>query len=110
MIAHALHQSGANVIQAGTASEALRQFQQMRPHLLLTDIGMADMDGYQLLETIRAHALAPFIAVALTAYATPSDKERTLRSGFQAHVSKPVELPQLLSTVADLLDRHSWKS
>jgi PAS domain S-box-containing protein len=110
MIAHALHQSGANVIQAGTASEALRQFQQVRPHLLLTDIGMADMDGYQLLETIRAHALAPFIAVALTAYATPSDKERTLRSGFQAHVSKPVELPQLLSTVADLLDRHSWKS
>ena len=64
---------------------------------------------YQLLETMRTHASAPFVAVALTAYATLSDRERTLRSGFQAHVSKPVELPQLLSTVAALLDRHSWK-
>src|SRR5215470_4763504 len=50
MIAHALQQSGANVIQAGIAPEMLRQFQQARPHLPLTDVGMPDMDGYQLLQ------------------------------------------------------------
>ncbi len=70
----------------------------------------AGMDGYRLLETIRSHAFAPFIAVALTAYASPLDKDKTLQSGFQAHVSKPVELPQLLTTVADLLDRRRRKS
>ena len=68
---------------------------------------MPDTDGYQLLEMIHDQTPQPPPAVALTAYATPADKERALRSGFQAHVSKPVELPELVSVLAGLLKRAS---
>jgi len=77
------------------------------PDILVTDIGMPETDGYQLLEMIHGQTPQPPPAVALTAYATPADKERALRSGFQAHVSKPIALSELVSILAGLLRRAS---
>jgi len=107
MIAHALERFGASVAQAASASEALREFVKAIPNIVISDIGMPDMDGYQLLAMIQAQTSEPPPAIALTAYAGPADRERALRSGFQAHIGKPVELSKLISTVADLLGRAS---
>jgi CheY-like chemotaxis protein len=105
MIALALQRFGASVAQAGSASEALREFVDAPPNIVISDIGMRDMDGYELLAMIRGKITEPPPAIALTAYATPADKKRALDYGFQAHMSKPVELSQLISTIADLLGR-----
>jgi len=107
MIAYGLQQFGASVAQASSAAEALREFVTSTPDILVSDIGMPDTDGYQLLALIQGQTSQPPPAVALTAYATPADRERALRSGFQAHVNKPVELPQLVSVLAGLLKRAS---
>jgi CheY-like chemotaxis protein/two-component sensor histidine kinase len=107
MIAHALQRFGASVAQAASASEALREFVKATPNIVISDIGMPDMDGYQLLAMIQAQTSEPPPAIALTAYAGPAERERALHSGFQAHIGKPVELSKLVSTVADLVGRAS---
>ena len=105
MIAYILREFGASVAQASSASEALREFVAATPNILISDIGMPDMDGYQLLAMIHAQTPQPPPAIALTAYAGPGDKEYALRSGFKAHMSKPIEPSELVSTVAELLGR-----
>lgn len=107
MISLALQRFGASVAQAGSASEALSEFVQGPPNIVISDIGMRDMDGYELLAMIRGKIPEPPPAIALTAYATPADKKRALDYGFQAHISKPVELSQLVSTIADLVGRKA---
>ena len=107
MIAYGLQQFGASVAQASSAAEALHEFASAAPDILVSDIGMTGMDGYQLLERIQSQTPQPPPAVALTAYATLADKERALRSGFQAHLSKPIALSELVSVVAGLLKRAS---
>jgi CheY-like chemotaxis protein len=67
--------------------------------VVLTDIEMPIEDGYKLVELIRASA-APRPAVALTAYAGPQDRDRLLAAGFKAHLTKPVQAPELLRTLA----------
>jgi len=107
MIAYGLQQFGASVAQASSAAEALHEFAMAAPDILVSDIGMTGMDGYQLLESIQSQTPQPPPAVALTAYATLADKERALRSGFQAHLSKPIALSELVSVVAGLVKRAS---
>jgi len=106
-IAAVLEQFGASVTQAASAVEALREFVTSPPDLLISDIGMPEMDGYQLLAAIQEKTQHPPPAVALTAYATPSERDRALRSGFQAHISKPVEVSELVSVAVRLLGRAS---
>ncbi|PYS13272.1 MAG: hypothetical protein DMG15_11695 [Acidobacteria bacterium] len=108
MIAHALQEFGASVAQASSAAEAFREFVSTTPDILVSDIGMPDADGYQLLAMIRAQAPEPPPAVAITAYATAAEKEHALRSGFQAHLSKPVELSKLVSVIAGLVRRTDY--
>ncbi|MNS90035.1 Virulence transcriptional regulatory protein PhoP [compost metagenome] len=73
--------------------------------MLVSDIGMPDADGFDLLAQIRAHAspdAANLPALALTAFAQPQDRQRALASGFQAWVSKPLDPAELLAAVAQL--------
>ena len=105
MIAYILGEFGASVAQASSASEALREFVAAPPNIVISDIGMPDMDGYQLLAKIQAQTPQPPPAIALTAYASREDKDRALRSGFKAHMSKPIEPSELVSTIAELLGR-----
>ena len=99
---------GAEVRTAGSAAEALTVFADWRPDVLVSDIGMPLEDGYALIGKVRARDKADggeVPAIALTAFAAPQDKERALASGFNKHLSKPVEPVQLAKEVARILGR-----
>lgn len=101
-------QCGARVVTAASSQEALRLLAETKPDVLISDIGMPDEDGYELIRKVRS---LPFEsggktpAVALTAYARAEDRLRALRTGYQMHVSKPVELAELVAIVASLANR-----
>jgi PAS domain S-box-containing protein len=101
-----LEAHGAQVVAASSAREALSLLSQSRPDLLVSDIGMPEMDGYQLMERIRAeNAGGPTLpAIAVTAFARPEDRRRAILAGYQAHVTKPVQPGELLLTVAGFAD------
>lgn len=103
-----LTQRGAKVMTATTSREALKVLQEWMPDVLVSDIGMPEEDGYTLISKIRA--LDPdhggrTPAVALTGYAGPDERRRLLSAGYQLHVTKPVELNELISAIADLSGR-----
>ena len=105
MLSLFLRRAGAEVSAAATAASALESLERFRPDVLVADIGMPEMDGYELLRRVRAlgaerGGLTP--AVALTAYAGEADRARALRSGFQAHLPKPVEPDALIKAVTVL--------
>jgi signal transduction histidine kinase/ActR/RegA family two-component response regulator len=108
LIQRVLAQCDAKVITASTAAEALTAVETERPDVLVSDIGMPDVDGYELLRRIRAlgHAGGGRLpAIALTAFARSEDRTRALRAGFLVHVSKPVEPAELVATVASVVGR-----
>jgi PAS domain S-box-containing protein len=100
-----LSDCGANVTAAASAAEALAATDNQRPDLLISDIGMPEIDGYQLLRSLRANSDVRFPAIALTAFARSEDRTRALLAGFVAHVSKPVEPAELIATVAAVSGR-----
>ena len=107
-----LEQAGANVSTAATASEAFAMLTRSQLDILLSDIGMPDMDGYMLIRQIRA--LPPerggqVKAIALTAYAGDFNRQQSLQAGFQQHIAKPIEPNELIKTIADLLGSNEIK-
>ena len=108
MLKSFLEHYGAQVTAAKSTAEALNLLKNAALDVLISDIGMPEADGYQLIESVRLlenEKYRALPAVALTAYARPEDKTRALRSGFQAHLSKPVELDELIATVAAVVNR-----
>jgi signal transduction histidine kinase len=108
LITAVLMQSGAEVQGCETVSEALAAIQAWRPDLLISDIGMPGVDGYELIRRIRALPAergGRVPAVALTAYARTEDRMQALRSGYQMHVPKPVEMAELVAVAASLIRR-----
>ena len=103
-----LMQCGAEVIVAGSASEAFEAIKVSAPDLLISDIGMPEMDGYELIRRVRSlpdESFARIPAIALTAYARVEDRMQALRNGYQMHVPKPVELAELVAVAASLVQR-----
>lgn len=103
-----LNHCGADVLIAGSAKEALEAIEKARPEILISDIGMPDEDGYELIKKIRALPArkgGKTPAIALTAYARTEDRLRALRSGYQMHVPKPVELAELVAVITSLVQR-----
>jgi signal transduction histidine kinase/ActR/RegA family two-component response regulator len=103
-----LRQAGAEVRGCTSGTEALEILQQWRPAVLVSDIEMPGLDGYTLLRRVRAldpdqGSKTP--AVALSAYNRPEDRIRSLRAGFNLHVSKPVDPNELAAIVASLAGR-----
>ncbi|HKW92543.1 MAG TPA: ATP-binding protein [Methylomirabilota bacterium] len=103
-----LGQAGADVRGCTSGAEALQILQQWRPAVLVSDIEMPGLDGYTLLRQLRA--LDPdqggkTPAIALSAYNQPEDRVRSLRAGFNFHVSKPVDPNELTAIVASLAGR-----
>jgi PAS domain S-box-containing protein len=101
-----LEQYGARVTAVASGIAALQALERWRPDVLVSDIGMADMDGYRLIEQIRSRpptqgGLVP--AIALTAYAAELDQKRALQAGFQQHLTKPLEPERLVSAIVSLL-------
>jgi len=108
LIARVLGDCAAVVMTAASAEEAVALVEAERPDVLVSDIGMPDTDGYELLRRVRA--LGPerggkVPAIALTAFARSEDRTRTLRAGFLVHVSKPVDASELIATIASVARR-----
>lgn len=96
------------ILSDGSAGEALAALEEMRPDLLISDIGMPGEDGYGLIRKVRALPAGcggKIPAIALTAYARTEDRLRALRAGYQMHISKPVELAELVAVMASLIGR-----
>jgi signal transduction histidine kinase len=108
LMAGMLQGYGADVSLADGGQAALTQLFERRPHVLIADLGMPGMDGYALIEQVRA--LDPDFggqtpAVAVTAYASAQDRLRALQAGYQNHVAKPVEPEELAIVIASLTGR-----
>ena len=108
LIGHVLSDCAASVIAAGSAVEALELVQQLRPHVMVSDIGMPEVDGIDLLRRIRAlgHERGGNTpAIALTAFARSEDRRRVLSAGYSEHLAKPVEAAKLVAAVAAAASR-----
>jgi CheY-like chemotaxis protein len=106
LVAFVLELHGARVIAAASASEALAILTQFKPDILLSDIGMPDIDGYMLMRQVRKLPLeqgGQIPAIALTAYAGEIDYQQAKAAGFQKHVPKPVDPDKLVEVIASLL-------
>ncbi|MDZ8096952.1 MULTISPECIES: YlcI/YnfO family protein [unclassified Nostoc] len=104
--AFVLSQSGANVTAVASGLEALQALEQFSFDVLVSDIGMPEMDGYMLMQQIRSRPPnqgGNIRAIALTAYAAEIDRQRALQVGFQTHITKPVEPEKLVRAVVSLV-------
>lgn len=104
----ALEQAGAIVTTVQSAAEALAKLTQERQNLLISDIGLPDITGYDLIRQIRV--LPPeqggnLPAIALSGYADQRSVDRAWEAGFQAHLKKPVDLEELKASVSNLVQR-----
>ena len=103
LISAVLEGAGASVTIAASAAEALSALAVNPVDLILSDIGMPDVDGYDLLEQVRAREVAaerPAVpAIAMTAYASAEDRRRVLARGFQGHIPKPIDPGELIALV-----------
>ena len=104
-----LEAAGAIVSEAPSATGALSMLADASPDVIVTDLGMPGMDGYAFIGEVRRspiEKLRNLPAAALTAYARSEDRTRTLRSGFQMHLSKPIDPGELVAGVAALVGRR----
>jgi signal transduction histidine kinase/CheY-like chemotaxis protein len=97
-----LGQRGAHVRLANSAAQGLRELQSATPHVLVSDIGMPEVDGLSFLRQVRGlpSSVSRIPAIALTAYASPGDAHRALEAGYLLHISKPVDPDRLVRAVA----------
>jgi hypothetical protein len=107
LLAVTLQRCGAEVKAVASAAEALETLQRWQPDVLVCDIGMPGVDGYDFIRQVRA--LAPergrdIPAIALTAFAGKDDRLQALEAGYQKHVPKPVEPTDLVAAVASLAE------
>ncbi|HTC51457.1 MAG TPA: PAS domain S-box protein [Steroidobacteraceae bacterium] len=102
-----LEDQGAKVTLFNSAQELLSALKTTRPTVLICDVGMPRMDGYQLIRTVRAEEPRSerLPALALTAFARAEDRKRSLVAGYQAHLAKPFDVGELVLVVADLMGR-----
>src|ERR1051325_9232741 len=110
LVAALLTTCGAEVVSVGSATEALDQMERQRFDLLISDIGMPEMNGYDLIARIRQFGeehggRTP--AMALTAYAGFDDRQRALAAGSEMHIPKPFVATELISAAIFLTERHS---
>jgi signal transduction histidine kinase/ActR/RegA family two-component response regulator len=106
VIKRILTHCGASVTTAASAMEGLQRLRLDKPDVLISDIGMPDKNGYQLIREVRnlpAESGGKTPAIALTAFARPEDQISAMNAGYQAHLTKPVESRELITEIAKLL-------
>ncbi|MEH2379329.1 MAG: ATP-binding protein [Nostoc sp.] len=106
-ITFVLEQDGAFVIAVSSAFEALQTLAEVKLDVLVSDIGMPDMDGYMLIHQVRtwtAEQGGEIPAIALTAFARNDDQQEALKAGFQLHLSKPLNPEELITAIVQLLE------
>ncbi|HEY5851926.1 MAG TPA: ATP-binding protein [Lysobacter sp.] len=110
-LAEVLRLSGAEVHFVDNGADVLAQFERIDPDVVILDIGMPRMTGYEVACALRARGVdVPLIA--LTGWGQPADRERAFAAGFDHHLVKPIAIPTLVSLLASLesSDRRSDKS
>jgi signal transduction histidine kinase len=107
LLVKVLQEAGAIVTAAASAAEALDMLARDKPNVLVSDLGMAGQDGFDLIREVRrrGHDARDLPAVALTAFVQKDDQRLSLEAGFQLHVSKPVDPHDLTSVIARLAGR-----
>jgi len=108
LISVVLEAAGARVSSASSAEVALTKLLPDAPDVVVTDLGMPQMDGFTFIQRLRQHSsprVREIPAAALTAYARSEDRMRALRAGFQIHLAKPIDPAELVTTVASLAKR-----
>lgn len=111
MLKATLGARGFDVITCESAAEMLETAPRMQVDLLISDIGMPEMDGFEMIKQLRTiPGFQKIPAIALSGYASKDDSDRALMSGFNAHVSKPIDPAELISLVERLLPRPSGGS
>jgi PAS domain S-box-containing protein len=107
LLARILTGQGAQVTSFGSAGELLAALRTSKPTILISDIGMPEMDGYQLMRELRVgeNRVGRMPALALTAFARADDRKRSLLAGYQAHLAKPFDVGELILVVAGLVGR-----
>jgi len=103
-----LEAAGAEVTTVGSPHAALQRIEEVLPHALVVDLGMPDMDGFELIRQVRSSStprVRDVPAAALTAFARSEDRTKALRSGFELHLAKPVDPGELVASVATLVRR-----
>lgn len=104
LLTFVLEQEGAEVTPVASAKAALEALEKSIPHLIISDIGMPGMDGYALMSQIRNLPQCQNLpAIALTAYAGEIDRQRSLDVGFQKHISKPINISELIEIIMQLV-------
>jgi CheY-like chemotaxis protein/anti-sigma regulatory factor (Ser/Thr protein kinase) len=106
-VRHLLEPYGADVVLAESGPLALTALATTKPDILISDIGLPEMDGYELIERIRRNDVGHgggIPAVALTAFARSEDRMRAMLAGYQAYLTKPVEPSELVATVASFAE------
>jgi CheY-like chemotaxis protein len=96
-----LQQSEAIPMSAASAAEAQALLDSFRPDVIVSDIGMPIQDGYEFIRSVRVQG-SKIPAIALTAFARPEDRIRSIQAGYQMHLTKPVEPTELIAVVASL--------
>ena len=107
MLEQILKDNGAQVTGFGSAADALAALRVTKPTVLISDIGMPEMDGYQFMRALRASEprVGRVPALALTAFARAEDRKRSLQAGYQGHLAKPFDVGELVLLIADLVGR-----
>jgi CheY-like chemotaxis protein len=108
LVSTVLEAAGADVFVAASAAEALEDLQDHNIDVVLTDIGMPGLDGYdfvmRLREIERASDRTPVCAIALTAHAGAEDRRRALTGGFQGYLAKPIDPDELVRAARDVYE------
>jgi CheY-like chemotaxis protein len=105
LVLEVLRSRGAEVEAVASAEECLALLDRQVPDILLSDIAMPGHDGLEMMRRVRqrpASSGGQVPAIALTAYARDEDRDRSIAAGFQVHLSKPVDLGALVTTIAGL--------
>ena len=104
--------TGAEALAVKGVNQALAAIDEFKPDILVSDLGMPDQDGYDLIRQVRDRGLShqDLPAIALTAFARSEDRRRALLAGFQVHVAKPVDPHEIVAAIAALAGRTGVKS
>jgi len=98
--------SGFEVVAAGSGEEAVRLAEGQSPDLVLMDLQLPGIDGYEALRLLRQNpGLGEVPVIAVTAFAMKEDRERTSREGFDGYIAKPISVPALTSQIGEFLSR-----
>jgi len=107
-----LQHTGATIMAASSAGKALAMLERERPDVIVSDIGMPDVDGFELIRRIRrrsAGAGGAIPAIALTAFTRQDDRQKAMQAGFNDYLAKPVEPTSLVAHIAQVVGQRGQR-